>query len=480
MAADAAGSPAGSPKPGNGVRPARLACVVAASVLVGIAPVPAGLTPQAWHLFAIFIGAIACVVVQAAPVLVVSLVAVSAAVLTRTVAAKQAFAGFSEDFILLIVAAFLMSRAMIESGLGARIAWLVIRRIGRSTLGLAYSFAITDALIAPAFPSNTARSGVLFPVLQAVCLSGGSRPQEESRKRLGSFLMMSAMAGISLSSALWLTAMAANPAGAKVAADFGVAISFGSWALAASVPCLAALALVPYLLYRVMNPEVKRTPDAPRLAAEALEKLGPVSRAEWIAGATFLVMVVLWGLSGVLRVDRTAVALGGLAVLLVTGVYPLASLRRDGEALEIFLWFAILYALSTQLNHLGFMQWLGQGMTRGLEGLPVPVTYVALVLAYVLLHYLFVSQSAHLLALFGVFLGVARSRGVPAPLMAYMLLFATNFFSCITPQGSSANVLFAGSGYLTPGETYKLGGLVTAANTAVFLVVGSAWIPLVT
>ena len=59
-------------------------------------------------------------------------------------------------------------------------------------------------------------------------------------------------------------------------------------------------------------------------------------------------------------------------------------------------------------------------------------------------------------------------------------VFATNFFSCITPQGSSANVLFAGSGYLTPGETYKLGGLVTAANTAVFLVVGSAWIPLVT
>lgn len=477
--ADGTGDPPAPPKTGNNVRPARLACVVAASVLVGIAPVPAGLTPQAWHLFAIFIGAIACVVVQAAPVLIVSLLAVSASVLTRTVGAKQAFAGFSEDFILLIVAAFLMSRAMIESGLGARIAWLVIRRIGRSTLGLAYSFAITDSLIAPAFPSNTARSGVLFPVLQAVCLSGGSLPRDDSRKRLGSFLMMSTMAGVSLSSALWLTAMAANPAGAKIAAEFGVPISFGSWALAASVPCLAALALVPWLLYRVMNPEVKRTPDAPRLAAEALAKLGPVSRAEWIAGATFAVMVILWGLSGLLRVDRTAVAFGGLAALLVTGVYPLSSLRKDGEALETFLWFSILYALSTQLNHLGFMEWLGQGMTRRLEGLPVPAAYVALVLAYVLLHYLFVSQSAHLLALFGVFLGVARSAGVPVPLMAYMLLFATNFFSCVTPQGSSANVLFAGSGYLTAGETYKYGGLVTAANTAVFLAIGTAWIRLV-
>ena len=66
-----------------------------------------------------------------------------------------------------------------------------------------------------------------------------------------------------------------------------------------------------------------------------------------------------------------------------------------------------------------------------------------------LLHYLFVSQTAHLLALFGVFLDVGVKLGVPAAPLAFQLLFATNYFAAITPQGSSANLLFAGSGYLS-------------------------------
>ena len=34
----------------------------------------------------------------------------------------------------------------------------------------------------------------------------------------------------------------------------------------------------------------------------------------------------------------------------------------------------------------------------------------------------------------------------------------------MTPQGSSANLLFAGSGYLSQGELYRLGAITTAFN----------------
>jgi DASS family divalent anion:Na+ symporter len=102
----------------------------------------------------------------------------------------QAYAGFSKDFILLIVAAFLVARAVIKSGLGRRIAFHVIRRLGRSTLGLGYSVMITDALIAPAFPSNTARSGVLFPIVQAICLGAESTPEDGTEKKLGNYLII--------------------------------------------------------------------------------------------------------------------------------------------------------------------------------------------------------------------------------------------------------------------------------------------------
>ncbi len=95
-----------------------------------------------------------------------------------------------------------------------------------------------------------------------------------------------------------------------------------------------------------------------------------------------------------------------------------------------------------------------------------------------LVHYLFVSQTAHLLALFGVFLGLSQPD-VPLPLMAMMLLLATNFFSVITPQASSCNVIFVGSGYVTGGEVYRYGGLATLAALIIYLVIGSPWILLV-
>ena len=101
-----------------------------------------------------------------------------------------------------------------------------------------------------------------------------------------------------------------------------------------------------------------------------------------------------------------------------------------------------------------------------------------LVVAYVLIHYFFVSQTAHMLALYGVFLSVGLAAGVPGGLLALMLLFATNFFAAITPQGSSANVIFAASGYLEIVEMYKYGAVITAVNTVIYLSVGTAWIAL--
>ena len=103
--------------------------------------------------------------------------------------------------------------------------------------------------------------------------------------------------------------------------------------------------------------------------------------------------------------------------------------------------------------------------------------YVLLVLAYVLIHYLFVSQTAHVLALFGVFLGVGVQLGVPVAPLGFALLISTSYFSTITPQASSANLLVVGSGYLTQGELYKLGTITTVFNVLVLLLVGNAVAP---
>ena len=441
-----------------------------------LVPAPEGLTPQAWRLFAIFASTIAAVVVSALPILTASVLAVAIAVLTNTLPASDAYSGFANGTILLIVVAFLVARAVITSGLGKRIGFAVVSVFGRSTLGLAYSLFVVDAVIAPAFPSNTARSGVLYPLAFSLAEAAGAKPTDPSRRRLGSFLMFSGLASLSISSGLWLTAMAANPLGAEIAKASGVTISFGSWVIAACVPAIAAIVLLPLILYKLIRPEVTSTPEAPAAAKKELAALGRMSRNERIVCVTFVGMVVLWGLAGTIGLDSTAIAFLGLAILLITGVLTLKDIGEQGDVLAIYLWFAILFTLSSQLDKLGFMAFVGNHLASALGGLSGLAAGVILVVAYVLLHYLFVSQTAHLLALFGVFLDVGVRLGVPPGPLAFQLLFATNYFSVITPQGGSSNLLFAGSGYMTQGELYKYGAILTGCSLVIYLVLGTPWL----
>jgi DASS family divalent anion:Na+ symporter len=443
---------------------------------IWIFPVPAGLTPQAWHLFAIFAAAIFAVIAGALPLLTAALLAGAVAVLSGTLPAAKAFAGFSNGSVLLVVVAFVVARSVVKSGLGKRIALAVVSVFGRSTLGLAYSIFLTDALIAPAFPSNTARGGVLFPIVLSLAEGLGSRPDDPARRRTGGFLMFCGMASLSVSSALWLTATSANPIGANIAEKLGLRITFGSWLLHACVPALVTIAVLPLVLYRLHPPEVQATPEAQERARQALRQLGPLGKSERRVALAFLLMVAGWIAGPALKLDGTAVAMAGLAGLLAVSVLTLADVEKEGGTLATFLWLALLFAMSSQLNELGFMGYLGERFSHRLAGLPWPAAFVAIAVLYVVLHYLFVSQSAQVLALFGVLTDVGVRAGVPLPLMAFTLLFASSYFSTITPQGGTQNVIFVGSGYLTQRELYRLGALTVASCLILFLAVGTPWL----
>jgi divalent anion:Na+ symporter, DASS family len=441
-------------------------------------PPPSALTLHVWRLFALFAGAIVSVVAGALPILTASVLAAAAAVLTGLLEPNEAYAGFANATILLIVVAFLVANAVVKCGLSARAGHWMVSRFGRSTLGLSYSIFLLDAVIAPAFPSNTARSGVLYPLAFSLADAAGAKPGQAGRQRLGAFLMYSGIASLSVSSALWLTAMAANPLGVEMARKVGVEIGFGRWLLAASVPTIAAMALLPLVLHRIVRPEVRATPDAPAAARKALAALGPLTSNERIVLAVFGGMVLLWALAARLALDSTAIAFLGLGVLLVTGAITLEDIGRQGDVLATFIWFAVLFTFSQQLDKLGFMAFLGSRLSSALSSLASPTAGLILVAGYILLHYLFVSQTAHLLALFGVFLDVGVRLGVNPMVLAFQLLFATNYFSGITPQGSSANLLFAGSGYLSQGELYRLGAITTAVSFLIYAAVGTPWLML--
>ena len=212
------------------------------------------------------------------------------------------------------------------------------------------------------------------------------------------------------------------------------------------------------------------------MAKNALHEMGTMSKQEWIMGITFFGMILLWAFSPVLNINLAIVAFLGLSVLILANVYTLEDIRHGtGDALETFIWFAILYMMSTALNDMGFMKTLGAQIATYINDYNWVTVYILLTVLYVVIHYLFVSQTAQLLALYAVFLQVAVNAQVPAALMAFMLSFATNYFAVITPQASSSNVLFAGSGFLPSEDIYKQGAIITILNTLIFLL-ATPWI----
>jgi DASS family divalent anion:Na+ symporter len=284
---------------------------------IWVTPVPEGLTAPAWHLFAIFAAAIFSVIVAAFPLLTAALMAVAAAVLTGTITPAKAFAGFANASVLLVIVAFLVARGVVKSGLGRRISLVVVSAFGGSTLGLAYSIFATDAAIAPAFPSNTARGGVLYPIVLSLAQGAGSERGDPETGHLGGYLMFCGMASLAVSSTLWLTATSANPIGVEIAEHLGIKIGFGSWLVASCVPALAAIVLLPPALYRILPPKVSATPGASAAARQALRALGPLSRDERIVTVAFVLMVTGWAMAKPLGLDLTGVAFAGLAALLV-------------------------------------------------------------------------------------------------------------------------------------------------------------------
>jgi DASS family divalent anion:Na+ symporter len=276
-----------------------------------------------------------------------------------------------------------------------------------------------------------------------------------------------------------MTATSANPIALQVAHEYGINLGFGKWLIASSVPALTAILLLPWLLARLFPPGVGATPEAPAAARKVLAELGPLSRDERITAIAFVLMVTGWIFADKLQLNVTSIAFAGLGLLLMTGVLTASDIATQGDTLATFLWLAVLFALSGQLNELGFMGYVGQRLASYMGGLSWPVMYVTLILIYVAIHYMFVSQSSQVLALLGVFLDVGMRGGVPAQLMAFSLFFASSYFSVITPQGGSQNVIFVGSGYLTQRELYWLGLLTTLFFLTVFLTIGTGWLMLV-
>ena len=454
----------------------RYAIPLALGVLIWFLPVPAGLEPRAWHMFALFVVTIAGIIAAPLPMSVVALVAATAAALLGLVDFKDVVQSTGTDLVWLIMLAFFISRGVIKSGLGRRVALLFMRLLGRRTVGLGYGLALTELIVAPAMPSITARAGgVMLPVTRAIAEVLGSQPDDATRGRVGSYLILCAFHANVITAGMFVTAMAGNPLAVKLAADQGVEISWTGWAIAASVPGLLCLAVVPILLLWIARPEILATPDAVSLAQRELDAMGPVSRDEWVMALIFLGLLLCWVLGEWLGIGATLAAAVGVSLMIVAGVLTWKDALAETSAWDTMIWIGLLIMLAAKLNEFGMVKWFGAEFGPLLEGYTKYSIFVLVCLIYFYVHYFFASATAHISALFPVCIALMVAVGVPAFPAALALGALSSINGCLTQYAiGSAPVMF-GSGYVTQREWWIAGFVMSVAYLVIWMTAGPLW-----
>lgn len=441
-----------------------------------VVPTPTDLDPKAWHLLAIFLATITAVVIDALPMGAATLLGLTAAVATKTLSFADAFSGYASDVTWLIVLAFFISHGFIETGLGKRIAYVFVAAFGKNSIGLGYGLTLSELALAPAIPSMTARTGaVVYPIAQALAHSFDSRAEDGTRKRLGAYLIAVTFQAAVVTSAMFMTAMAGNPLVGKLAGQANIEITWASWALYGLVPGLVSLALIPLVVFFLLPPEVKKTPNAGAFARDRLQAMGPITQNEILMGLTFVGLLVLWIFGKSIGVDAVTTALLGLAFLLVARVVKWEELLRIHAAWETFVWFGALVAMADGLNKMQLTTWFGEHVAQLFSGTGWVLASAGLLLVYFYSHYLFASSTAHIGALYLPFLLVLIKVGAPPLESALILAFASNLYMGLTHYGCGPAPILFGSGFLTLKEWWVIGALVSVVNLVIWVVVGSAW-----
>ena len=450
---------------------------IGVGVAIALIPPPEGVTREAWTLLAVFIATIVGSIVQPLTGSAIVLLGVVAVALFRAVPIEKALSGYADKYVWLVLAAFFISRAMIKTGLGHRIALIFVRLIGKRTLGLGYSLVFTDFILASFIPSTGARSGgIILPIARSVTETYDSRPEDGTEARLGTFLMTMLYQCEVILCATFLTGQASNVIIQRIVAQqSNVDLNYSIWFISAIVPAIVSLTVVPLMIYWLFPPEVKQTPNAVAFAHDELRKLGPLSRHEKILLLVFVVVVALWISSKLHGIDATVIALTGISFLLVSGVLTWRDLIDETHAWEVFIWYGGLVMMALSLSETNIPTLFAQSVASATYGWSWPLALAILALVFFYAHYTFASITAHVTAMLIPFLAVTAAVGAPAGLAVLLLAYFANLSAGLTHYGTTPAPVYFGLGYVTQKRWWTVGLIASVLNIVIWSTVGLAW-----
>lgn len=434
------------------------------------------LKPEAATFTGVFIATIAGLILQPAPGEQIVFIGLVVAAVLQLIPVEKALSGYGHPIVWLVLCAVLLSRGMIKTGLGHRLAYLLIRLLGKRTLTLGYALVLSDVVLGSVMPSNGARAGaILFPIVESLATTYDSKPGPTAN-RLGSYLMSLVYQGDVVVCATFLTGQISNFLIVNfIQQSTGMKIEYGQWILYSFLPAIVALLTLPLFIYKICPPEIKVTPKAPELAQEKLKKMGPMSFKEKMTLGIFVAMAVLWMIGNKYQIHYTLVAMIGIVSMLLSGILEWEDLVKEKNAWSVYIWFGGLITLAGCLENFGVTRALAEFTVAQISGQPWWIAMSFLLMVYFFAHYGFASVTAHVTAMFLPFLSVALASGAPKAIVVLLFAFFSNLCAALTHYGTTPAPIYFGAGYVSQMKWWKIGFLTSVLTILIWSTVGVTW-----
>ena len=433
-------------------------------ILIALLPVPQGLSQTAWYFFAIFCAVILGLILEPIPAAAIGFIGVFLVAALGLAGPKPAdnirwaLSGFSNTTVWLIFGAFMFALGYEKTGLGKRIALILVKILGKRTLGLGYAITFSDLILAPFTPSNTARSaGTIFPIIRNLPALYGSAPGDTSRK-IGAYIMWTAFATTCVTSSMFITALAPNLLALElVNKTVKISISWTEWFVGFLPVGIVLILVLPYLIYKIYPPEIKHSAEVQTWASEELGKMGKWSPKELVMALLAILALTLWIFGGKIM-DATTVAGVVISLMIITGIVTWDDILSNKSAWNVLAWFATLVAMADGLNKVGFVTWFAKSASALLTGYSPLTIMVSLVVIFFVVHYLFASITAHVTAVLPVILlAGALVPGIDVRIFALLLCYSLGIMGVITPYATGPGPVYFGSGYVNRKDFWRLG-----------------------
>ena len=472
---------------------------VAAIVIIWLMPAPEGLTVNAMRYVAIFAGVVLALILEPLPNAAVGLIGCTMAAALQLVPLADgkpaglagsfnwAVSGFVDSTVWLIFIAYMFALGYEKTGLGKRIALLLIKKLGKKALGLGYASALADFVLAPFIPSNTARSaGTVYPVIKNIPPMYGSLPESEPRK-IGAYLMWTCFATTCVTSSLFFTGLAPNLLVFSVIANTlkaepaAVTTTWMQWFWCLAPAGILLFLLVPLFTYVIYPPTQKEFPETPKWAAGELDKLGPTTRKEWMMLSMGLLALILW-IFGDKYLNATMVGLVVLSLMLLLNVVNWDDVISNKAAWNTFVWFATLVAMANGLARVGFLTWLGKSFEAYLAGISPEMVLLGLLALFYFMHYGFASLTAHTSAVVPLFVAIAAAIpniNINMKFFGMMLAGSLGIMGILTPYATGPAPIYYNAGYIKKPTFWGFGTLFGVLFFAVYAVAVMYWFPVI-